>query len=167
MGVRHKKNDYRKIYEEHYGKIPKGHHIHHIDFNPLNNSIENLIALTPEDHAKIHIDAGHSWCVDGKWIQNASDAGKKGGRAFYEGLTSEERKNWHSSGGRSSVNTGKYNMSELGKKNIREARMKTKRQPCPYGCESKRGNTLFDPGNYKLHMKKVHGEDAHRTKVDN
>ena len=46
--------NYRKIYEQHYGKIPKGFHIHHKDFNHSNNSIDNLEALSPDDHAKKH-----------------------------------------------------------------------------------------------------------------
>ena len=36
------------------GEIPSGHHIHHIDFNPSNNSLENLQCLTRSEHARIH-----------------------------------------------------------------------------------------------------------------
>lgn len=35
----------RVTYEKHYGKIPKGHCIVHLDSNPLNCDIDNLIAL--------------------------------------------------------------------------------------------------------------------------
>lgn len=43
------------IWETHNNKIvPKNHVIHHVDFNPLNNSIENLELLTKSEHQKIH-----------------------------------------------------------------------------------------------------------------
>ena len=36
------------------GDIPEGKVIHHIDFNPKNNSIKNLQCLTPKEHITIH-----------------------------------------------------------------------------------------------------------------
>lgn len=54
---------YRKIYEEHYGPIPRDHNgrsfdIHHIDGNKKNNDPKNLVALSIEDHLKVHRDQG-------------------------------------------------------------------------------------------------------------
>lgn len=50
---------YRKIYEQHHGiKLAKGMEIHHIDGDSTNNSIENLQAVTTEEHYKIHRDQG-------------------------------------------------------------------------------------------------------------
>jgi len=54
-----RKRDYRKIYEEHYGEIPKdsfgrSYDIHHIDGDYTNNDISNLIALSIEEHYKLH-----------------------------------------------------------------------------------------------------------------
>ena len=46
--------NYRKIYEQYYGEIPDGFHIHHKDFNHNNNNFNNLEALSPDDHAKKH-----------------------------------------------------------------------------------------------------------------
>lgn len=80
MSKLHKNNDYRKIYEEHYGKIPKGHHVHHIDGNPLNNEITNLTCVSAEEHAKIH---QHEFV---KW---ASIGGKLGGKK-----SKEEKLGW-------------------------------------------------------------------------
>ncbi len=151
MGKSHIKNPYRKIYKEHYGEIPEGYHIHHKDFNAYNNEPSNLIAVSPEEHAKIHDHDGIKWCIE---------AGKIGGAVSYGKMSDKEKKDWHTKGGNTSKNPGGYEMSDTGKNNIREARMKTQRQPCPYGCTTKRGNTNFDPGNYKLHMKKMHGEGA-------
>lgn len=52
--------NYRKLWESVYGKIPtdeKGrtYDIHHIDGNRKNNSIDNLVCLSIEDHYKIHL----------------------------------------------------------------------------------------------------------------
>lgn len=52
--------NYRKIWENTYGPIPKDpkgrtFDIHHIDGNRNNNNIENLVCLSIEDHYKIHL----------------------------------------------------------------------------------------------------------------
>tara|TARA_R100001463_G_scaffold41227_2_gene87045 strand:+ start:1827 stop:2048 length:222 start_codon:yes stop_codon:yes gene_type:complete len=46
--------NYRKLYEEQIGKIPKGWQVHHIDFNHNNNSLDNLIAVPELVHTVIH-----------------------------------------------------------------------------------------------------------------
>jgi hypothetical protein len=56
-------NNYRKIYESHVGPIPKdsqgrSYHIHHIDGNHHNNSLNNLQAVSIEEHYQIHFDNG-------------------------------------------------------------------------------------------------------------
>jgi hypothetical protein len=80
MSKLHKQNNYRKIYESHYGKIPKGHHIHHIDENPLNNNIDNLECVSGEKHAEIHKNDFIKW---------ASMGGKIGGKK-----SKEEKLGW-------------------------------------------------------------------------
>lgn len=50
--------NYRKIYEENNGPIPKGYEIHHIDGNRKNNDIENLICVSIEEHYNIHKSQG-------------------------------------------------------------------------------------------------------------
>lgn len=81
MSKKHKNKQYRKIYENHFGKIPKGMHIHHIDGNAENNKIENLICITPEEHALIHKNDFIKW---------ASIGGKIGGDK-----TKNEKLGWH------------------------------------------------------------------------
>jgi hypothetical protein len=54
---------HRRIYEKHYGPIPKDSHgrsyeIHHIDGNHKNNSIENLKLVTIQEHYDIHYAQG-------------------------------------------------------------------------------------------------------------
>ena len=51
--------NYRKIYIQHYGSIPKdktgrSYEIHHIDGNRNNNDPKNLIALSIQEHYDIH-----------------------------------------------------------------------------------------------------------------
>lgn len=45
---------HRLIYEEEYGKIPDGYHIHHKDGDKLNNNIDNLECLSASNHGKTH-----------------------------------------------------------------------------------------------------------------
>ncbi len=57
------RTNYRKIYENFYGPIPKDgdgrtYEIHHIDGNRNNNAAENLIALTIDEHYNIHFKQG-------------------------------------------------------------------------------------------------------------
>lgn len=57
------KVNYRKIYEQHYGSIPKeengrSYDIHHIDGNHDNNDPINLKAITVQEHYDIHYSQG-------------------------------------------------------------------------------------------------------------
>ena len=46
---------YGRLWEELNGKgIPPRHHIHHIDNDKTNNSIENLLCLSPKEHYELH-----------------------------------------------------------------------------------------------------------------
>ena len=68
---------YRKMWEQYHNKkLKKGMHIHHIDGNPFNNTKENLLACTPEEHWLIHFNQGDSIAIKGKFIQYASHSGK-------------------------------------------------------------------------------------------
>ena len=46
--------NYRKLYKDNIGKIPKNWDIHHIDFNHDNNDLNNLIAVPKIVHNIIH-----------------------------------------------------------------------------------------------------------------
>lgn len=46
---------HQAIYETYYNcKVPKGYVIHHIDGNPLNNSLSNLKLLSDAEHKRMH-----------------------------------------------------------------------------------------------------------------
>lgn len=50
----HGKYLHRAVWEFYNGEIPKGYVVHHKDFNPENNSIENLQLMTHSEHKKLH-----------------------------------------------------------------------------------------------------------------
>lgn len=43
-----------EIWKAVHGEVPAGYHIHHIDGNTLNNSIENLECISPKEHMQEH-----------------------------------------------------------------------------------------------------------------
>lgn len=45
---------HREVWIYHNGEIPQGYHIHHIDEDKANNSIENLQLISASDHSKEH-----------------------------------------------------------------------------------------------------------------
>lgn len=48
------KSEHKMIWEFINGSVPKGHVIHHIDFNSKNNNIENLLCMEFEAHKELH-----------------------------------------------------------------------------------------------------------------
>lgn len=56
-----RKNDipHKRTWKAVYGVYPKkGYHLHHKDGNPSNNSIDNLVEVTPKQHFDIHFSQG-------------------------------------------------------------------------------------------------------------
>jgi len=45
---------HRVVWRQYRGKIPKGHHVHHVDGDPSNNRMGNLKLVTPAEHRRIH-----------------------------------------------------------------------------------------------------------------
>jgi len=46
--------EHRHTWENHFGKIPKGMVIHHINGNKKDNKIENLQMVTVKQHGELH-----------------------------------------------------------------------------------------------------------------
>ncbi len=46
--------NYRKKYKAKYGELKIGQEIHHIDGDRENNSIENLVEISPDLHKRYH-----------------------------------------------------------------------------------------------------------------
>lgn len=74
-------HNYRKIYENHYGPIPKDENgrtydIHHIDGNRKNNIPENLKAVSIQEHYDIHYSQeewGACWLISRKMNLTVED----------------------------------------------------------------------------------------------
>ena len=50
-----KESNCNKIYADYFKiQVKEGYHIHHIDFNPENNDIENLLLLPDDLHRRLH-----------------------------------------------------------------------------------------------------------------
>lgn len=45
---------HRDVWEAHYGPIPPGYHVHHLNENKTDNRIENLQCMDGEDHLRMH-----------------------------------------------------------------------------------------------------------------
>lgn len=57
--MRKNDNPHRRVFYNHYKRFPKpGYHLHHIDGNPNNNVITNLLEVTPRQHYDIHFTQG-------------------------------------------------------------------------------------------------------------
>lgn len=45
---------HEEIWKAAHGPIPEGHHIHHVDHDPLNNDLSNLACITAAEHVEHH-----------------------------------------------------------------------------------------------------------------
>lgn len=89
--------NYRKIYEQYKGPIPKGFDIHHSDGNRNNNDISNLICVSIQEHYEIHKNQG-DWGACRKILkrmsmtdQERSKLSSECAKQFWANLSDEER----------------------------------------------------------------------------
>lgn len=75
------------VWEKHFGKVPDGMQIHHIDGNKQNNDISNLQLVTPLEHKRIHEGCK---LINGIWYKPCSCCGK------YKPM---DKENWYFSRG--------------------------------------------------------------------
>ncbi len=90
---------HRAVWEFYHGPIPAFHEIHHIDRNPQNNSIENLLCMDRKTHLDYH---AANWTESHR--QNASASIAKHRHLAYQWHQTQEgidchiengRKQWH------------------------------------------------------------------------
>lgn len=79
---------HRAVWEHHNGPIPKGYHVHHMDGDRSNNSIENLTLLEGHEHLSEHMSAPERVEHSKKLIEFARVAASKwhgsdAGRAWH------------------------------------------------------------------------------------
>ena len=128
--------NYRKVYERYYNIcLLPGIDIHHIDGNHSNNSIDNLQAVTLQEHYEIHKERNNHYACymiatrmnikPDDWKEmariNGSKSGtpelrslwgKKGGSILYEkklgihGASIEQRQEWARRGGKKTSDLG-------------------------------------------------------------
>src|SRR3990167_2613301 len=79
---------HRHIYEDKYGKIPKGHFIHHKDHNSFNNEPSNLEAISPKNHFQLHFQEPWRLDVANRNLERARIAASKWHK-------SSEGRKWH------------------------------------------------------------------------
>lgn len=63
-----------EIWKDAHGPVPPGHHIHHIDGNPLNNDISNLTCLPRLEHLRLHGATKKNKAASRKNIKKAIEA---------------------------------------------------------------------------------------------
>lgn len=77
------------VWEYYNGPIPKGYHVHHKDFNPDNNEIENLELIEKSEHLKYHAQFQDAEWARRNLMKNALPAAAEWHR-------SPEGRAWHS-----------------------------------------------------------------------
>jgi len=81
---------HRAVWVYHNGEIPKGFEIHHKDHNKANNRIDNLEALTIEEHQTLHAET-NAWVGSEENIKQLYSVRDKAA----EWHRSDEGREWH------------------------------------------------------------------------
>jgi len=88
--TRSRRRLHREVWKYYKGPIPKGYHIHHIDGNTKNNSIENLQLVEGKKHMSYH---SKKWCDENKeFIKENLDKIRPLSKEWH---ASEEGIEWH------------------------------------------------------------------------
>lgn len=79
------------VWEYYNGEVPKGHHVHHKDFDKGNNEIDNLELLTEKEHLSLH---GNAWSEE-RYQKQLQVLKEKAVPKAAEWHKSEEGAEWH------------------------------------------------------------------------
>ena len=89
------KSLHRVVWEDNFGEIPNGFHIHHIDGNKDNNEISNLEMINAHDHLSNHSKANFE--ANREEITNRLLEAQELAKSWHK---SEEGREWHSKHGK-------------------------------------------------------------------
>ncbi len=162
------KMTYHLVYE-YFEKVKLNHIIHHKDHNHFNNTPENLISMTVNEHSKYHrnnkekyaywhskefeqkrLEGIKNYVNTEKGYKQKSDVGKKNILKYMQENTEHFKKSTALNGNRGKKFLITYNKSEKGKAKSKE--MANKLYPCKECGEKFKGG--FRLSN---HVKKMHG----------
>ena len=73
-GIRTHGAIHKWLYRQYFGDIPKGFDIHHIDLDPNNNNIKNLLMITHSEHISLHNKKGRAKKASAKAAEKSSKA---------------------------------------------------------------------------------------------
>lgn len=82
------KRIHRAVWQDAFGPIPRGCHIHHRDANPANNELENLECIDADEHLKIPRSDG----LEKRGGKHFSDSARQSAANWHR---SEEGRLWH------------------------------------------------------------------------
>lgn len=68
-------SEHKVVYEQHFGKVPDGFHIHHKNENKWDNDPSNLEAMHNLEHRRLHAD-NYQRQKDGEWVKLCGACGK-------------------------------------------------------------------------------------------
>lgn len=124
------KNDkrlHRKVWLYHFGKIPKGLCIHHIDENKENNQIDNLSLMTKKKHTNLHLFGKPKQLSEKCLLEAAKWHKSKEGKEWHKEHYEENKDNLHKDHKRYCMNCDKRILS----------RRKNQNTFCSGACKTK------------------------------
>lgn len=86
---------HRYLWRREHGPIPDGHHVHHLDGDPLNNALENLVCMPGRRHMSKHSKQWHE-----EHPEESAAHWAKAVEAAPPWHSSPEGKAWHSKNGK-------------------------------------------------------------------
>lgn len=72
---------HRVVYEDYYGKIPRGYVVHHKDEDKSNNHPDNLECMSRSEHSKMH-KVGHVLSKESRMKLSKSRTGHRKERSY-------------------------------------------------------------------------------------
>jgi len=155
---------HRRIWFDHYGEIPKGYVIHHIDHNWKNNDISNLQLLEKRKHASEHTKELFKNPEYARKVKDALRLNQKLCNAWH---STEEGLKWHSDHGRNSwKDRKKINIvcSTCGKQCKKHSAGYQKNRYCSSQCRQKSNvKNYFTDKRHCLLCKKEFMANRHKT----